>query len=39
VEEVVTKELGGQPHEAQQILTFPLRKTSLGAHSTYRNAI
>jgi hypothetical protein len=32
-------ELGGQPHEASQNLTFPLSKASPGVYSTYRNAI
>jgi hypothetical protein len=32
-------ELGGQPHEAPRMLTFPLSKTSCGAYSTYRNDI
>jgi hypothetical protein len=29
------KSLGGQPHKASQILTFPLSKASPGAYRSY----
>jgi hypothetical protein len=35
VKEVVAEELGGQPHEAPQILTFSLSKASPGACQTH----
>jgi hypothetical protein len=34
--EVIAAELGGQPREALQILTFSLCKASLSAYSKYR---
>jgi hypothetical protein len=37
--ELVVADLGGQPHEALQILTVPFSKASPGAYSTYRNVI
>jgi hypothetical protein len=33
--EAITEEHGGQPHEASQILTFPLSKASPGACRSY----
>jgi hypothetical protein len=34
-EKTVTEDLGGQPHEASWILTFPLSKASPGACRSY----
>jgi hypothetical protein len=35
----IAAELGGQPREDSQILTFPLSKTSPGAYSPHRMLI
>jgi hypothetical protein len=35
VKKAVAEDLGGQPHQASQILTFPLSKTCSGACRTY----
>jgi hypothetical protein len=37
--EAIVVEIGGQPREVSQMLTFPFCKATPGAYSTYRNVI